>query len=370
MRSLVRLTLQCYFRKVEVTGKEKIPKGKSVILVGNHPSAFMEPILLACWLRRPLHFMIRGDMWKKKGMTFLLDGIHGVPVYRKSEGYTSADANKRTFDRCVELITNNQLLLIFAEGSHQLVRRLRGLKKGTARIALQAMNENPENEVYVVPVGAIFNAPLLLRRDVHISIGKPVPLREHISKKSPAESLNQITHVIKESLSKELPSLDESEELLFEKLIYEEAEFGKPFQSQWKDAEARLHAYTESEKQELIEKTKSVDTQLQNQTLSKKMTLRHWLILILLGIPAWVGKLSHLIPIVLSERITQSIVKKKEFYSSLRVATLLVLMLVWYLILSLVSALIFGHLWPIVLMLILGLISLPYFDLWRIAKAR
>jgi len=370
MRLLVRVTLQLYYRNVEITGTENVPQNESVIFVGNHPSAFMEPILLACWTRRPLHFMIRGDMWNNKGMAFLLNGIHGVPVYRKSEGYTSADANKRTFDRCVELIVSNKLLLIFAEGSHQLVRRLRSLKKGTARIALQAMDENPEKEVYIVPIGAIFNAPLLLRRDVHISIGKAVPLRAHISSESRAISLNQITNVIKDALSAELPSLESEEELIYEQFIYEEAAFGKPFQQQWRDAEKRLHALSKNEKKELIEKTKSVDTNLQNQTLAKSLHSGHWLLLVVLAIPAWIGKVLHFIPIALSERVTQSIVKKKEFYSSLRVATLLVFVLLWYVLLSILSLIIIGNLWPIIAILIVGLISLPYFDLWRIARAR
>ncbi len=370
LRSLVKLTLRMYFKNIEITGHHHIPKDKPVIFVGNHPSAFMEPILLACWTWRPLYFMIRGDMWKKKALAWLLDAIHGVPVYRKSEGYSSVDANKKTFDRCVELIMDHKLLIIFAEGSHQLVRRLRSLKKGTARIVHQALTENPDEDVYLVPVGAIFNAPLLLRRDVHISIGKAVPLRQHLSTTSNAESYNQITAVIEQSLSAELPSLTSEEELIYEQLIYEEAQFGKPFSQQWRDAEARLHSLTPDDKARLITDTKSVDTDLENQVLSKQLHLGHWLILILLAIPAWVGKLLHMIPIALSQRVTNSIVRKKEFYSSLRVATLLVFVISWYLITIGISALVFGSLWPVYGMLLTGLISLPYFDLWRVARAR
>jgi len=366
----VRLTLQLYFKNIEITGHDNIPKDKPVIFVGNHPSAFMEPIILACWTWRPLNFMIRGDMWNKKPLAWLLDAIHGVPVYRKSEGYSAADANKRTFDRCVELIMNHKLLIIFAEGSHELVRRLRSLKKGTARIVVQALEENPGKEVYLVPVGAIFNAPLLLRRDVHLSIGKAVPLRQYLSDNSKAESLNQITKVIAEKLGDELPDITSEEELLFEKLIYEKAEFGKPFQQQWRDAEAKLHSLTETDKQEQIANNKTRDTNLENQTLAKQLNIGHWLVLILLAVPAWIGKMLHFIPIALSERVTNSIVKKKEFYSSLRVATLLVFVLVWYLILSIVSGFAFGNLWPIYGMVLTGLISLPYFDLWRVARAR
>lgn len=370
LRTLVRLTLQLYFKNVEITGKENIPKDCPVILVGNHPSAFMEPIILCSWVNRPFHFMIRGDMWKKKWMAWLLDGIHGVPVYRKSEGYGKADANKRTFDRCVELIMGHKLLIIFAEGSHELVRRLRGLKKGTARIVLQALEENPDKEVYLVPVGVVFNAPLLLRRDVHLSIGKAVPLKEHISPNSKAESLNDITQVIAEKLGAELPTLEKEEELLFEKLIYEEARFGKPFEQQWKDAEVRLQSFNHETKQELISQIRKVDTDLENATLAKQLNLGHWILLVVLAIPAWIGKLLHLIPIALSERMTQSIVKKKEFYSSLRLATLLTFVLLWYLILSGISLVIWGNIWPIYGMLVVGLLSLPYFDLWRVAKAR
>lgn len=366
---MVRFTLQFMFKHVEVTGTENFKKDQQVILVGNHPTAFMEALLLSTWfLRRPMHYMIRGDMWKPGFLSWLLDAIHGVPVYRKSEGYTAQEANRDTFQRCVDLILAKQLLIIFAEGSHQMVRRIRPFKKGTARIALQAMQANPDEELYAMPISAVFNAPITLRRSAHVTVGKGIPLRQFITDND-ARTIKAITEVMYNGVAKELPTITEPEELLFEKTIYEQAAFGKPFSRQWRDAQNVLDRMPTEERAVLAASTTTSDVNLENKVLKNQMSWYHWVALAVFAIPSFIGKIFHWPIIKASDIITHKMVKKPEFVSSLQAATLMVLMTVYYLILIILSLLIFGHLWYFLAVIVLGLISLRYFDLWRVATA-
>ncbi|MGY8847490.1 MAG: hypothetical protein ACKVLH_09030, partial [Bacteroidia bacterium] len=51
-RWLFHLTTKAYFRSIYLQGKDQIPpNGKPVIFAANHPSSFMDPILLAVHLK-------------------------------------------------------------------------------------------------------------------------------------------------------------------------------------------------------------------------------------------------------------------------------------------------------------------------------
>ncbi len=369
LRILVRLTLQMIFKKVEVTGIENIPKDKQVILLGNHPTAFMEPIILACWmLNRPLNFMIRGDMWKPGFLAWLLDRIHGVPVYRKSEGFSSADANEKTFKRCADIINAKELLIIFAEGSHEMVRRLRPFKKGTSRIVLQALQAKPKEDILAIPVAATYNAHASLRRTVHIDIGEGLPLRQYVSANKP-ETLLKMTKAMYGHVNQYLPDIDKEEEMLYEKKLYQQAAFGKPFSRQWKDAEKELQRYSTEERSQLAASVTTKDEDLENRTLKSQMRWHHWAALILFAIPAFIGKVLHLPVTMLSHLLSKKFAKKKIFFTSIFTAVSMVTTIVYYILLGIISLLIFGHLWYLLIVVVSGLISLRYFDLWRIATA-
>ena len=368
LRFLVRLTLQMIFKKVEVTGIENIPKDRQVILVGNHPTAFMEPIILACWMQRPLNFMIRGDMWKPGFLAWLIDSIHGVPVYRKSEGFSSADANAKTFQRSADIINAKELLIIFAEGSHEMVRRLRPFKKGTSRIVVQALEAKPEEDILVIPVAATYNAHASLRRTVHVHVGEGLPLRQFNSENKP-ETFLTMTRAMQNHLNQHLPDITEEEELLFEQKLYRQAAFGKPFSRQWKDAEKELQRYSTEERNKLASAAPAKDEELENRILKSQMRWFHWAALIVFAIPAFIGKAVHLPVTMLSHFLSNKLAKKKIFFTSLFTAVSMVATILYYSILTIISLLVFGHLWYLLIGAICGLLSLRYYDLWRVATA-
>jgi len=348
---------------------ENIPKDKQVVLVGNHPTAFMEPIVLACWmLHRPLYFMIRGDMWKPGFLAWLLDGIHGVPVYRKSEGFSSADANDKTFQRCADIINAKELLIIFAEGTHEMVRRLRPFKKGTSRIVLKSLEAKPNEDILAIPIAATYNTFTTLRRTVHVHIGEGLPLRQFVSENKP-ESLLKMTKAMYAHVNQHLPDITKEEELLYEQKLYQQAAFGKPFSRQWKDAEKDLHRYSTEERSQLAASVTTKDEDLENRILKSQLRWYHWVALILFAIPAFIGKLLHLPVTMLSHFVANKFAKKKIFFTSLFTAAAMVTTIIYYILLIILSLMVLGHLWYVLVTAVCGLLSLRYFDLWRVATA-
>jgi 1-acyl-sn-glycerol-3-phosphate acyltransferase len=176
VRPIARLSLRFYLRRIDLVGTERIPRDKPVILAANHPTAFIEPCILACFLDRPLSFLARGDFFRKSFFARLLRSLHILPVFRlRDGGYEKLKDNYKTFEACFNALRQRKTLMILAEGRCIHEKRLRPLKKGTARIALGALDQYPDlGEVYVVPVGVNFDYADRLRAHAMIEFGEPM----------------------------------------------------------------------------------------------------------------------------------------------------------------------------------------------------
>ena len=181
VRPLAAIALKVFLRKVTLSHTERIPRGKPVILAANHPTAFMEPCVLACFLDRPLYFLVRGDIFVKKFYISLLRALHMLPVYRlKDRGYKFVKANFETFDTCYDALHACKTIMVLAEGNTIAEKRLRPLKKGTARVAFGTIDKYPDIEdVYVVPVGVNFDYMDRFRAEVMVDFGEPLSVRSY-----------------------------------------------------------------------------------------------------------------------------------------------------------------------------------------------
>jgi glycerol-3-phosphate O-acyltransferase/dihydroxyacetone phosphate acyltransferase len=171
LRFSLKLVFWIYYRKVDVTGVENIPASGPVILACNHPNSFLDALLVGVYTKRRIYFLARSDVFNTPFKRWLLEQASVLPVYRLQEGMENLDKNKETFSKCFEILDQNALILIFSEGLCIQELRLRQLKKGTARIALEYVKEG--KHVYITPVGLNYLYPCTAREEVIINIGKP-----------------------------------------------------------------------------------------------------------------------------------------------------------------------------------------------------
>ena len=205
VRPVARYVLRYYYRHIDLAGLEHIPRGAAVILASNHPTAFIEPCILACFQPRSLHFLARGDLYKNRLATWVLRALHILPVYRMRDGgYGKLTENYATFDACYDVLSRRRALMILAEGRCIHEKRLRPLMKGTARIALGALDRDTTlPEVYIVPVGVNFVAAERVRSTVMIRCGKPLLASKYLSKYrgNEATGLRDLTEDLHAALS-------------------------------------------------------------------------------------------------------------------------------------------------------------------------
>jgi 1-acyl-sn-glycerol-3-phosphate acyltransferase len=176
LRPLVRLALQVFFKKIYLHGVENLPKNRPFIIAGNHQTAFFEPILLACFLPMPVHSMSRGDMFAKPFFRKMLTSMNMIPIFRFRNGFGGLRQNGESFEKSYEVLKKNGSILIFSEGNVSIKKRLRSLQKGTARMALGAVEAGVEN-MCIVPVGISYTYADQPRCEAMIEIGQLIELQ-------------------------------------------------------------------------------------------------------------------------------------------------------------------------------------------------
>lgn len=194
LRLMVKMALHCYFRKIIVEGRENIPKNQAVILVANHQNALIDPLLLATHTRLTPWFLTRAAVFVNPFISRVLHFIRMLPVYRVRDGFSTIQQNHQTFDKTYEILRSKGAVVIFAEGSHSLVRNLRPLSKGFTRMAFGLKEKFPEVEPVILPVGLGFSAHKRSGSTVRITFGKPIPVN------MPAGQSGKLTKAVERSL--------------------------------------------------------------------------------------------------------------------------------------------------------------------------
>ena len=169
-----------YYRRLLVKFPEKIPENSPVIFALNHQNALMDALSIVYTMEGQVVFLARADIFKKKFTAALLYFLKILPAYRIRDGFHSVDQNKEVFKEVFRVIENKRPVALFPEGSHLGQRRLRPLKKGVARMALQAYEFlGATKEVYVVPIGLYYSNYYHAGSDLLVVCGDPIPASDY-----------------------------------------------------------------------------------------------------------------------------------------------------------------------------------------------
>ena len=180
IRPFARLTFQLLYRNIKFQGVEHIPKGVPVVFAVNHPTAFIEPCIMATWMPKSLSFIVRGDLFKKLWARILLASVHLIPMFRvKDGGLNIVKNNYESLRYVVHFLHKKGWLMILAEGHITTPRRLGPLKKGTARIALNTLEQRPNCGLVIMPVGVNMSHPDAIGSDIHVKIGKAIQAADY-----------------------------------------------------------------------------------------------------------------------------------------------------------------------------------------------
>ncbi len=199
----MRLAIKVYFKKIDIKGLENLPKDKPILLTPNHPSGFMDPILIGVVINRPVHFISRGESFIKPFQRWFFSKLHMLPVYRPDKTKHLVHKNKDVFKSCYKILEKKGAIIIFPEGLSHMEPRLIKTKTGAARIALGAEKQNNFNlDVHIVPIGLNYSNAHKFRSSVCVNIGQSIPAKKYQNfyKQQAQEAARALTGEIRQSI--------------------------------------------------------------------------------------------------------------------------------------------------------------------------
>lgn len=147
-----------------------------LLIASNHPNSFLDAIILATLFKSPIHSLARGDAFANKIITKILTSFNMLPVYRVSEGVENLENNYDTFSACQDIFKRDGIVLIFSEGRCINEWHLRPLKKGTARLALEAWQSGVN--IKVLPLGINYSSFRKFGKTVFLNFGNFITKEE------------------------------------------------------------------------------------------------------------------------------------------------------------------------------------------------
>ena len=331
-RGYLRLGMFFYFKRVKVYGIENIPKNKPVLILGNHRNALLDALLVACYSNRFNHFLTRAGVFKKETISKFLKSLQMLPVYRIRDGWGNLTNNNAIFEKCTELLHNNKTVVIFPEGGHNLVRRVRPLSKGFTRIVFDSLEKYPELDLQLVPIGLNFQKTLGCPDRASIIYGKPISAKQFVSKKRNESVVNLKTKIQAEmaKLTTDIPK--ENYDEFLEKLNGLNVDYLNP-----------------------DEVNKCIDNNFEDCKIRKSSKL-NWLRSIL----KYLLIINLIVPYLVWKKVAQPKIKELEFTATFRFAIALTLVPIYLIIVCLVLGSVFNFtiaLWYLVFSLVLALFA-------------
>lgn len=308
------LMLHFFFKRIKISGKEKVPLKTPKIFVTNHQNAFLDAIILGCKMKEPIHYLTRGSVFKKPFVRWLLSLINMMPIYRIRDGIAAVKKNDEIFEYCISILEKKGNLLIFAEGNHGLERNLRALQKGIGRIAFEAERRNNFNlNIQVVPVGMNYDKHWAFRNNFFMNIGNPFPIKnfEKSYSEDPNEGMNELLGRLKQELEPLILTI--------------KSENYKETEDKWLANRKKQPNLEEQFKydQDLIHQIESGDFKSESEIIQPRRKY-YWL-----DPFYWYAAVNHFLPFFILKSILKG-VKDKAFWASIKFALGYILVPLFY----------------------------------------
>lgn len=356
--SALGISFRLFFRRVKQVRPSNKRFGRT-IFVSNHPSAFLDPLVIAR-LRKPVvFFMTRSDVFNRiTRPIFWL--AHMLPIYRQQDGGNSQEKNKAVFKKATQALARNRNLLLFGEGITDDVfeRRLKPIKKGAIRIGFTALEDLDWSvQIEVQGLGINYTDPGVLRSDVLIAAAEPIVLNNYKDAylENPSRVISELNRELENRMQSQITHVNSDQHVLLHEQIMMLNRKGMhvscydpqiSLQVRWDHSRRlaeQMNLLNEAENQELLNFSSAYLEPYLNQLKKLQLTEAelysfgidpNWkwrtVLLSIFQLPFFLIGLVHVaIPHIIVKRFVESKFKRKVFWSSTKMGMLLVLLPIW-----------------------------------------
>ncbi len=303
----------------------------------------MDPLLIAAMMPQRLGFVAKSTLFANGLLKWFFRQLHMIPIYRAVDGAsaTDKDANRKAFQKCFDYLSSKGTILLFPEGNSFHEMRLRPLKTGAARIALEYENQlDFQANLSILPIALNYSNPAYFREEISIHVGEPISIGSYkelyladgvetakaltgeISKRleemiirtnySDQEELYKNIHALYKPILKEQGEQTAERDYLISKQIanainYFEA--NKPVE--YTVIKNKLDQYVEDMKKIKIHETILAQDIFHKTSLFQKILIPVYL-LIFLPVTIW-GLITNYLPYKIPSLLVRKISKEKEY---------------------------------------------------------
>ena len=178
---LVRFLVGLFFRRVEVSGVDHVPKTGGGILIAWHPNGLVDPALIISGFPRRVVFGARHGLFSWPVVGRLMRALGTVPIFRASDLKKADDearrqANQKSLDAMAQAVCDGGFAALFPEGVSHDDPFLQELKTGAARLYYRATQLCAENGVppVIIPVGLHYDDKTMFRSDALVEFHAPL----------------------------------------------------------------------------------------------------------------------------------------------------------------------------------------------------
>ena len=179
---------------MEYHGRDKIPQDGAVIYAANHTNTLMDALAVLAMNKEAKVFVARADIFKHPLMLRFLTFLKMLPINRKRDGTENLSKNEEINDIVVDALRDRVSFCILPEGTHRTMHSLMPLQKGLFRIALQANDAFGDTmPLYIVPVGIEYGHYFRYRSTLLVQVGEPIDVTKFVKEHSKLTIPQQIS---------------------------------------------------------------------------------------------------------------------------------------------------------------------------------
>jgi 1-acyl-sn-glycerol-3-phosphate acyltransferase len=202
-----------------------LQKEGPLLIASNHPNSFLDAIIVATLFKNPVYSLARGDAFAGKVITKILSSFNMLPVYRVSEGVENLENNYATFEACQDIFKKDGIVLIFSEGRCINEWHLRPLKKGTARLAIAAWQQDIPLEI--LPLGINYSNFRKFGKNIFLNFGTALRKEEINTYSNGGKIINEFNENLKQQLQNLVFEIDSDDKEKLKKTFNASTPFSK-----------------------------------------------------------------------------------------------------------------------------------------------
>lgn len=202
-QNIIKAALSVFFQKIEIRHAENVPKQGPVLFVANHPDSQMDAFIMSSAIKRRVHYIAHAGLFAGRMQAWLLRNCGVIAVHQQRDKSDKVDINIEAFRECYAVLERGEIIGIFPEGQSDMPRRIKKIKTGAARIALESERRNNYKlGISLIPIGLYFFSRSRFRSRVLMNVGRPIDLQPYftLNEEDNFEAVSQLTAQIQNRL--------------------------------------------------------------------------------------------------------------------------------------------------------------------------